>query len=72
VIQIDASGREMRRIPLPAKKITCPTFGGDKYDQLYVTTAGGNEEGALPGAGELLRVDVGVRGVPEFRSKVRV
>jgi D-xylonolactonase len=38
---------------------------------MYVTTAGGYnraEEGA--GAGALFRLNVGIRGVPEFRSRI--
>lgn len=70
LIQIDPSGKEMRRVPIPAEKVTCPTFGGPNYDRLYVTTAGGDDEGAGIGAGELIRVDVEAKGVPEFRSRI--
>ncbi len=64
-------GREVLRLPFPAKKVSCPTFGGADYKDLYVTTAGGRnkaEEG--PGAGALFRVRPGIRGVPEFRSHI--
>jgi D-xylonolactonase len=70
LVQIDPSGAEIRRIAMPAEKVTCPTFGGPAFDQLYVTTAGGDDEGAPHGAGELIRVDVEARGAPEFRSRV--
>jgi len=71
VVRYDAAGNVTRRIMFPAKKVSCPAFGGPDYADLYVTTAGGDhkaEEG--PGAGALFRVDVGVRGVPEFRSRI--
>ncbi|MHB1318532.1 MAG: SMP-30/gluconolactonase/LRE family protein [Anaerolineae bacterium] len=71
VVRYDAAGNVARRITFPAKKVSCPAFGGPDYADLYVTTAGGNnkpEEGA--GAGALFRVDTGVRGVPEFRSRI--
>jgi sugar lactone lactonase YvrE len=46
-------------------------FGGPEYTDMYVTTAGGQDkakEGA--GAGALFRLRTGVRGVPEFSSRV--
>ncbi|NLT72709.1 MAG: SMP-30/gluconolactonase/LRE family protein [Chloroflexi bacterium] len=71
VVRLDAQGRETRRITFPAKKVSCPAFGGAGYADLYITTAGGDnkeEEGA--GAGALYRVDAGVCGVPEYRSRI--
>jgi sugar lactone lactonase YvrE len=71
VVRYNAEGNITRRIAFPARKVSCPAFGGPYYADLYVTTAGGNnkpEDGA--GAGALFRVDVGVRGVPEFRSRI--
>ena len=47
------------------------TFGGDDYTDIYVTTAGGDnkpEEG--DGAGALFRINLGIRGVEEFHSRV--
>ncbi|MGH2533583.1 MAG: SMP-30/gluconolactonase/LRE family protein [Thermomicrobiales bacterium] len=66
------NGDEVLRIPFPAKKVSSAIFGGPDYDELYVTTAGGQDratEGA--GAGALFRLDPGVAGRPEFRSRVR-
>lgn len=64
-------GREVLRIPFPAKKVSCPTFGGQDYGDLYVTTAGGaHKDREGPGAGALFRLRPGVKGVPEFRSRV--
>jgi sugar lactone lactonase YvrE len=38
---------------------------------LYVTTAGGDNKAENgPGAGALFRVRPGVKGVPEFRSRI--
>lgn len=64
-------GTEERRIYFPAKKVSSVTFGGPDYTDIYVTTAGGNnkaEEGW--GAGALFRLNFGIQGVPEFRSRV--
>jgi D-xylonolactonase len=60
-----------RTIELPARKVSSLTFGGEDYDDIYVTTAGGptkDEDG--PGAGALFRVRCAIRGVPEFRSRI--
>ena len=64
-------GAEERRITFPAKQVSCPTFGGDDYADLYVTTAGGQDRSANgPAAGALYRVRTGIQGVPEFPSRV--
>jgi len=70
LIQVDPQGAEMRRIPMPAPNVTCPAFGGPEYLELYVTTAGGGQPDSPRGAGELIRVEVEARGVPEFRSRI--
>jgi len=47
------------------------TFGGEDYKDIYVTTAGGDrKEENGPGAGALFRIDLGIKGVPEFLSRV--
>jgi sugar lactone lactonase YvrE len=70
LIHLDPAGMEIERIAMPAKNVTCPTFGGPEYHQLYVTTASGDEENAPDGAGELILLEGAVRGVPEFRSRI--
>ena len=70
-VRLAPDGSEDMRVEFPASCVSCVTFGGDDYTDLYATTAGGNDKAANgPGAGGLFRVDVGVRGVPEFRSRV--
>jgi sugar lactone lactonase YvrE len=65
-------GTELSRIELPAKKVSCVTFGGDDYGDMYITTAGGADKATGGwGAGALFRVCPGVRGLPEFRSRIR-
>ena len=42
-------------------------------DEMYVTTIGGDnkiEEG--PGAGALFRLRLGIRGVPDYYSRIKV
>jgi len=76
VVRYAPDGTEDRRIHFPARKVSSVIFGGKDYTDLYVTTAGGNnkpEEGV--GAGALLRVRLaheGIRGLPEFRSRIAV
>ncbi|NLT43118.1 MAG: SMP-30/gluconolactonase/LRE family protein [Anaerolineae bacterium] len=71
LVRYDAEGKEERRIEFPARKVSSLTFGGDKYEDVYVTTAGGQDrENEGSGAGALFRVQVGVKGVPEFMSRV--
>lgn len=71
VIHLSPEGTEVERYRVPAKKASCPSFGGENYATLYITTAGGDDKpNEGEGAGELLKLDVGVRGVPEFRSRI--
>ncbi|NLE37010.1 MAG: SMP-30/gluconolactonase/LRE family protein [Pirellulaceae bacterium] len=64
-------GTEDRRIEFPVPKVSSVAFGGDDLADIYVTTAGGDDragEGAQAGA--LFRLNLGIRGVPEFRSRI--
>ncbi len=71
VVRYDPDGNEVSRIALPAALVSCPTFGGPEYETLYLTTAGGQDKAQNgPGAGALYAVRPGIRGVPEFRSRI--
>lgn len=73
LIRFSPDGREERRIMFPAKKVSSVTFGGEDYMDIYVTTAGGNnKEAEGHGAGALFRLNPGIKGAPEFFSKVKV
>lgn len=73
LVRYSPQGQELSRIAFPAKKVSSATFGGPDYSDLYVTTAGGDtKEEDGPGAGALFRVRTGVRGVPEFVSRVQI
>ncbi|MDX2065266.1 MAG: SMP-30/gluconolactonase/LRE family protein [Fimbriimonadaceae bacterium] len=64
-------GTEFARFRLPIRKVSCLAFGGPHYATAYVTTAGGHlrpNDGEW--AGSLLAMDLGVTGVPEFRSRI--
>jgi sugar lactone lactonase YvrE len=56
VRRFDSSGAVTEEVDLPAERPTRPAFGGDRRDQLYVTSA-------APG-GDILVLDPGVRGLP--------
>ncbi len=71
LIRYTPEGKEDRRIYFPVLKVSSVTFGGSDYSDMYVTTAGGDDP-AVNGkdAGALFRVNVGIRGVAEFPSRV--
>jgi sugar lactone lactonase YvrE len=71
LVRYAPDGSEDLRVDFPAKKVSSVTFGGADYSDIYVTTAGGNDkpqEG--PGAGGLFRLNLGIRGMPEFPSRI--
>lgn len=71
VVRYDTDADAVDEIPVPARKVSSVTFGGPEYTDLYLTTAldGGDRSAEGEGAGALFRYpDVGVEGVPEFRS----
>jgi sugar lactone lactonase YvrE len=53
------------KLAVPARKVTACTFGGERLDQLFITTSQENiDTGEDPLAGSLFRADVGVNGLP--------
>ncbi len=72
LVRYDPDGREVQRVDFPVLKVSSLTFGGPTFAVAYVTTAGGTQkEKDGEHAGALFRAELGVRGVPEFRSKTR-
>lgn len=41
IVRYDPDGKVERRIPVPAKQVSCIGFGGADMKDLYITTAGG-------------------------------
>jgi D-xylonolactonase len=71
LVRFTPDGDQERRISFPAKKVSSVVFGGPDYTDMYITTAGGSnkaEEG--DGAGALFRLNLGIKGVAEFRSRI--
>ena len=66
--RLDAAGARTAVVPLPTRNPTCPAFGGDGLETLYVTTARHTltsaQRDAEPAAGRLLALEPGVRGLP--------
>lgn len=74
-IRYDPDGTPTTEIDVPARKVSSVTLGGPEYRDLYLTTAlaDGDRSDEGDGAGALFRVrDVGIKGVPEFRSRISV
>lgn len=74
VVRHDQSGREVESVDLPSRKVSAITFGGSNYETAYITTAGGERAPAVEGegAGGVYAADLGVSGVPEFRSEIEI
>lgn len=79
LVRYAPDGTPVERVGFPARKVSSVTFGGPTYLDAYVTTALGPAEGESgtketegDGAGALFRADLGVRGVPEFYSRIRL
>jgi len=70
VVRISPEGKVVGEIKYPTRRITCPVFVGT---ELWVTTAEEEDEKEVESmkfGGGVFKVDVGVRGVPEFQFKM--
>lgn len=74
IFRYTAQGELTGFAPMPARKVTSLTLGGENYGTAFVTTAGGNERGDENGAlaGSLFSIDLGVQGKATFRSRISV
>jgi D-xylono/L-arabinono-1,4-lactonase len=71
LVRYTAEGKEAQRISIPAKKASSLTFGGEELTDIYVTSAGGqNKRDEGEAAGALFRLSPGIRGTPEFVSRI--
>ena len=71
LVRYSPAGEQVDRIWFPARKVSSVIFGGADYTDMYVTTAGGEDKtGEGPGAGCLYRLNLGIRGTPEYLSRV--
>ncbi|MGI8436133.1 MAG: SMP-30/gluconolactonase/LRE family protein [Chthoniobacterales bacterium] len=71
VLRLDPDGRELMRLRMPCPLVSSVAFGGERLQHLYITTAGGDDRAANgPFAGALFRADLGIRGWPQYTSRV--
>jgi D-xylonolactonase len=61
-------GKPLDRIDLPVPHVTSCVFGGERLNELYITTAATKEAGEDDGT--LYRVTLDAAGRPEFRSRI--
>ena len=69
VRRFSPEGELMEIIEMPVEKVSSLTFGGRDYNELFITTAGGQDDSESV-EGTLYRVRVEAQGKPEFRSKI--
>ncbi|MGC4108605.1 MAG: SMP-30/gluconolactonase/LRE family protein [Thermomicrobiales bacterium] len=65
-------GASIGRVKFPARKVSSIAFGGPDFATAFITTAAASGRDEFEGvlAGSLFSVDLGVKGVPPFRSNV--
>jgi sugar lactone lactonase YvrE len=71
IVVYSPDGRVRQEVPMPVKKVPSVCFGGERLDELYAVSAGGDSkdtDGELAGA--LFRLRPGVRGRHEHLSRV--
>jgi D-xylonolactonase len=69
VRRFSPDGEVMETIKTPSPNVTSVMFGGAELDELYITSAGG-EDGSDTLDGALFRIRPGVKGRVSFRSKI--
>jgi D-xylonolactonase len=71
LVRYSPDAEEMAWIPLPARNVSCITFGGPDYTDMFITTAIGKDPSvAGEHGGALFHLNLGITGVPEFRSRI--
>lgn len=69
VRRFDPNGKLVVEIPVPSRNLTCPAFGGDSLDQLFVTSSrqemSEQDLSAAPTSGGLFVLQPGPRGVDD-------
>ncbi len=68
IVRYSPEGIEDKRVQVPARKVTSLAFGGQNLEDLYITTAGGQDRSTDTFAGALFKLKPGVCGIPEFFS----
>ncbi len=72
VVRFDLCGKKDRVVYLPIRKVSSCAFGGNNNDELYVTSAGGDDKkGEGVYAGGLFRLKLGIVGKAGYQSKIK-
>lgn len=69
VMVFNPEGKILREITFPAKKVTCPTWGGEDHNILYVVSAKDTSDGRAPndeGGHVFMYKAEGVRGRSKY------
>ena len=66
VVRVSPEGKVVAEITLPTPSVTCPTFVGE---DLFITSAGGDESDPSSLAGSAFKVHVGVEGAKLHRFR---
>lgn len=67
--RFDIGGNEVDRIVLPVAKVTSLVFGGSRFNDIFVTTAGGSQASSAED-GSVYRIRTPYQGRPDFRSRI--
>jgi D-xylonolactonase len=71
IVRLDQNGKVEATTPMPARKITSLTFGGEGLKEIYVTSEGGpGRTESDPLAGALFRLKSTISGRHEFCSRI--
>lgn len=69
------TGNRLQEIRMPVRNVTSCVFGGEKLDELYITTSSmgidWDKDSSQPDAGKVFKVKPGVKGLPMFRFKLK-
>jgi len=71
IVRHAPDGKVAARLCFPAPRITSMCFGGEKLDELFVTSAKEEKEQNRPG-GVLFKVRLQARGTNEFKSRIAI
>jgi D-xylonolactonase len=64
-------GEEEMSVPFPTELVSSVAFGGEGLTDIYCTTiAGDGRDDHGPGAGALFRLRTGIKGVPDYYSRI--
>ena len=78
VYRYSSNGKYHSKIALPVEKVSCVTFGGDSYDDVFISTARGDnapdpgESNYNAAAGDIFHMKAEVKGRPERLSCIKL